>query len=127
MYTRSWLRGVLFIFAFMLCVSIVTVALAQPVTPAAAAVEIDWKLILATFVNGTLVLLIVSVINAYKPVIRESYPWVVPLMATALGPVIGAAQSWALSKLGIQVDFSPIIAALAGAAATTAQDRKSVV
>jgi hypothetical protein len=98
----------------------VAYAQVQPadVTPTST-VTFDWKTVLATFLNTTLVVAVVAGINAFRPVIREQYPWAVPLMATILGPIVGVAQTWILAKLGITVDFSPIVAALAGAAATT--------
>lgn len=99
--------------------SLTGVGAAQTVTPTEV-VTVDWKMILATLINGTLVLAVVSIINAYKPTFREKYPWAVPLLATLLGPALGAVQTYILAKFGIQVDFNPIIAALAGAAATTA-------
>jgi hypothetical protein len=94
-------------------------AVAQPVDPTNT-VTFDWKTVAATFVNTTLVLALVMGINAFKPIIRVKYPWAIPLMATVLGPVIGAVQTWVMTQFGIQVDFSPVLAALAGAAATTA-------
>lgn len=94
-------------------------ALAQPVE-ATTTVTFDWKTVAATFINTTLVLVVVMGINLYKPLLREKYPWAIPLLATVLGPLIGAAQQWLLTQVGIHVDFSPILSALAGAAATTA-------
>src|SRR5689334_7349842 len=63
----------------------VAYAQVQPadVTPTST-VTFDWKTVLATFLNTTLVVAVVAGINAFRPVIREQYPWAVPLMATIL-------------------------------------------
>lgn len=116
--TTQWLR--ILLWAVVLCAG-ATVAYAQtPPVQATTTVTFDWKTVLATFLNTTLVVAVVAGINAFKPVIREQYPWAVPLLATVLGPIVGVAQTWILAQFGITVDFSPIVAALAGAAATTA-------
>ena len=80
----------------------------------------NWKELLATVINTAGVIVVVQVIKYLLPVLKVQYGWAIPLIATVAGPGVAALQSLVAGWLGVQVDFTPIVAALTGAAATAA-------
>lgn len=77
-----------------------------------------WKPILAGFINTTLVLVLVQLCKAAIPSLRSAVPWLIPVIAGALGPLVAVGQSWLGTWLGIPVDLSPVVAVFTGATAT---------
>ena len=100
----------------LVILGIATPALAQEAT---STVTFDWKTIASTLLNSVLVMGLVQLLSMYLPALKERYPMVIPILATIIGPLVGALQALILAKLGIQVDFSPVLALLAGGAAVT--------
>jgi len=82
----------------------------------------EWYPILATLINSAGVMTAVQVIKKYIPVIKERVPILLPIMAGALGPAVGALQGYLISVLGVPVDLSPITALVAGPIAVLAYD-----
>lgn len=104
---------------FLVLVVFVGVAAAQVTPILADTLPVDYKVLLSNLANSVIIVGLVQLLKTYWPSVRESYPWLIPIVATALGPLIGVLQVTLLGKFGINVDFSPVLAIFSGAAATT--------
>lgn len=79
----------------------------------------EWKLLLAMFINTVLVLGLTQLIKVYVPGLRAAVPWVLPIIATFAGPVVAVVQNALAGWLGAPIDLSPLLALATGASATT--------
>ncbi|HXG76466.1 MAG TPA: hypothetical protein VNJ53_07850 [Gaiellaceae bacterium] len=77
-----------------------------------------WKPILAGFINTTAVLLLVQGLKTLLPWLRQTTPWLLPVLAASAGPLVAAVQSWLAAWLGAPIDLSPLVAIFSGATAT---------
>jgi hypothetical protein len=78
---------------------------------------IDWGEVGATAVSAVGVLIVVQLLTWLMPILRERYPWAIPLIAT-LGPYgLGLLSQYLLGVFGYPVDFGPILEVLGGAGA----------
>lgn len=78
---------------------------------------IDWGEIGATAVSAVGVLIAVRFLTWALPILRQRYPWILPILAT-LGPVgLTKLAEILLGVFGYPVDFGPLIDLLAGAGA----------
>jgi len=77
----------------------------------------EWQQIVANLINTVLVLLAVQGIKAVLPFLNKSVPWLLPIIAAAIGPVVAVIQSWLGSWLGINIDLSAIVAVFTGGSA----------
>lgn len=78
---------------------------------------IDWGEVAAMAISTVGVLIAVRFLTWVMPILRQRYPWVIPLLA-----VVGPAGLTKLSELllgvfGFPVDFGPLIDMLAGGGA----------
>ncbi len=89
---------------------------AQAAPPPAAA-PFDWKTAAAAVINTAGVMAAVWVLNRYLPAIRQSVPWLLPVLAGAAGPAVAALQAWLAGYLGVVIDLGPVLAAATGASA----------
>ena len=78
----------------------------------------EWNLIIAGAINSVLVLLVVQFLKIKIPGIREKAPWLFPVLAMVIGPLIALAQSALASWLGVPIDLSMIAGLFTGATAT---------
>jgi len=78
----------------------------------------DYNQIIANLINTTFVLIIIQLIKTYIPFIRQSVPWLLPILAGAIGPAIALLQNYLSQYLVFSIDLSPIIAIFTGATAT---------
>lgn len=72
---------------------------------------------LALAFNAGGVWFLVFLVNKYRPKLREHAPHWIPVIAMLAGPILNAIATLILNEAGIAVDFSPLIAALAGTGA----------
>ena len=103
------------IILFMLIMGIPVLAFAQAssVTP-----TFSWKQLVGVLINTAGVMGIVQVIKAYRPLFADKYGYLLPIIATALGPCLMTLQGLLTTQLGFDgFDFTPISAALTGTAA----------
>jgi len=78
-------------------------------------------LILASLVNGTLVLIVVQFLKHYgMDWLKLNAPWSLPIIALFAAQVLGALASILSNLIGYPIDFSPIVALLTGTGAITA-------
>ena len=77
----------------------------------------EWSNVIAAFINSGVVLGLVQLIKKWLPVLNEKIPWVLPILAGAIGPAIAAIQSWLATVLGVPIDLSPIAAIFTGGTA----------
>jgi len=64
-----------------------------------------------------LVLLAVEVIKMVLPMLDEFVPWMLPIIAAAIGPVVAMLQGYLQAWLGLPIDLSPIVAIFTGGSA----------
>lgn len=76
-----------------------------------------WQQIVANLINTVLVLLAVQGIKSVIPFLNSKTPWLLPIIAAAIGPVVAIIQSWIGSWLGVNVDLSAIVAIFTGGSA----------
>ncbi len=77
--------------------------------------DLNWMELVALLANSGLVLVLVQVIKIkLLPVLKEKFPWSLPMIASALG----FATAIILSLTGI--DISPIVGVFSGLAASGA-------
>lgn len=60
---------------------------------------------------------LVFLVNKYRPLLREKAPHWIPIIAMLAGPLLNAFAAVLLQYAGMEIDFSPLIAALAGTSA----------
>lgn len=77
----------------------------------------DWQQIVANLINTVLVLLAVQGIKMVLPIINSYVPWLLPIIAAAIGPVVALIQGWVGAWLGIPIDLSAITAIFTGGSA----------
>ena len=62
---------------------------------------------------------LVFLVNKYRPMLRKKAPHWIPLIAIVAGPLLNALAALVLQYAGVEIDFSMLIAALAGTGAVT--------
>ena len=78
---------------------------------------IDWGEIAATAISAVGVLIAVKLLTWFLPILRQRYPWIIPILAV-LGPAgLTKLAEILLAVLGHPVDFGPLIDMLAGGGA----------
>ena len=77
----------------------------------------EWKPLLAMFINTVLVLGLTQVVKVYVPGIRAAVPWLLPIIATFAGPVVAVVQNAVAGWLGVPIDLSPLLGLATGGAA----------
>jgi len=78
---------------------------------------IDWGEVGATAVSAVGVLIVVQLLTWLMPILRERYPWAIPIIAT-LGPYgLGLLAQVCLNFFGYPVDFGPILEFIGGGGA----------
>ena len=76
-----------------------------------------WQPIVANLINMVLVLLAVELIKKVIPIINESVPWLLPIIAAVIGPAVALLQGYLGAWLGINIDLSAIVAIFTGGSA----------
>jgi hypothetical protein len=80
-----------------------------------------WRQLLGVLINTAGVMLVVQGIKWTRPRLVDQYGYMLPVLATALGPLLMLGQGWLTMQLGFQgFDFTPITAALTGTTAVAA-------
>lgn len=77
----------------------------------------EWSSVIAAFINSGVVLGVVQLIKKWLPVLNEKVPWLIPIIAGAIGPAVAALQNWLSTLLGVPIDLSPIAAIFTGGTA----------
>jgi len=77
----------------------------------------DWKELIAAAINTIVVLGVVQFLKIKIPVLREKIPWLFPILAMVIGPIIALVQSTLAGWLGIPIDLSAIVGLFSGGAA----------
>ena len=86
----------------------------DPVMPLQVAV-FDWRMIVAALINAVIVLTIaVPGLKHLMPIIKQKYPYMIPIIAAVAGLVMGATQDALYAWLGYPIDLGPIVAVLTG-------------
>ena len=76
-----------------------------------------WQPIVANLINMVLVLVAVELIKKSIPFFNASIPWLLPIIAAVIGPVVALIQSYLGSWLGVNIDLSSIVAIFTGGSA----------
>jgi len=76
-----------------------------------------WQPIVANLINMVLVLVAVELIKKSIPIINASIPWLLPIIAAVIGPVVALIQSYLGAWLGVNIDLSSIVAVFTGGSA----------
>lgn len=77
----------------------------------------DYKIMIAGFINAVAVVGVVQFLKVYLPIINEKVSWLLPVLAAAIGPAVAVLQNVLFTWLGIPIDLSPIAAVFTGATA----------
>ena len=77
----------------------------------------EWKNLIAMFLNTVGVLLLTQLIKVGVPIIRSAAPWLLPILATLAGPVVAVVQNLLAQWIGLPIDLSPLVALGTGGAA----------
>jgi len=77
----------------------------------------EWQQIVANLINTVLVLLAVQGIKTVLPVLNTKVPWLLPIIAAGIGPVVAIIQGTVGGWLGIPIDLSSIVAIFTGGSA----------
>ncbi len=73
--------------------------------------------VLAALINSVLVLAIVQILKTKVPKLKEKLPWLIPIIAGAIGPAVAAGQNYLSGLIGAPIDISPIAAIFTGGTA----------
>lgn len=96
--------------------ALASLALAQtPVPPTPS----NWQVLIAGFINAVLVVAVVQFLKWAIPQINAFAPWIFPIMAAAIGPLINTLQTALTGWLLIPIDLSSIVAVFTGGFAVT--------
>lgn len=74
--------------------------------------------IIANLINMVLVLLAVEGIKYVLPFLNSKVPWLLPIIAGCIGPVVAVIQGWLGALVGLPIDLSAIVAIFTGSSAT---------
>ena len=75
----------------------------------------DWNEIAAAAINSVLVLIAVQFLKTKGiPWLNLHVPWLLPLIAMAIGPLMMIAMSYLSEYFGYLIDLSPIIGVFTG-------------
>jgi len=77
----------------------------------------EWSNVIAAFINSGVVIGVVQLIKKWLPVLNDKVPWIIPILAGAIGPGIAVIQNWLSTVLGVPIDLSPIAAIFTGGTA----------
>lgn len=78
----------------------------------------DYMLLLANLVNAVLVLALVQALKTYAmPFLKEKVPWVLPILAMGIGPLMMLATEYLVTLIGHPIDLSPIVGVFVGGTA----------
>lgn len=78
----------------------------------------DYMLLLANLINAVLVLAAVQALKAYVlPWFKINVPWILPILAMAIGPLMWIATEYLAELIGHPIDLSPIIGVFTGGTA----------
>jgi len=77
----------------------------------------EWQPIVANLINTVLVLLAVQGIKKVLPILNAKAPWLLPVIAACIGPVVAIIQGYVGGWLGIAIDLSAIVAIFTGGSA----------
>jgi hypothetical protein len=83
-------------------------------------VALDWRLLVAMFINTGLVGFGVTLLTRYMPILKQQYPYLIPIIAACAAPFIAAVTNLLASWLGYPIDLGPILAVLTGTTAVFA-------
>ena len=76
-----------------------------------------YQQIVANFINLVGVLLVVELLKIVIPKLREAVPWLIPIIAAVIGPIMAILQGYLGAWLGIAINLDPIVAIFTGASA----------
>ena len=83
----------------------------------------NWMEILAAFVNGVLILVVVQFLKVKgMPYLKVHAPFVLPILALVAGPLFAYLTAIVSGLIGYPIDFSAIVAVLTGAVAIVVYD-----
>lgn len=85
----------------------------------------SWKQLVAVILNTAGVVLVVQLLKFFLPILKERYPWALPIIATLVGPGVAYLQITVAGWAGVDVDFTPVVAALTGGMAVAAHQVKA--
>jgi hypothetical protein len=101
--------------AFVIILGLFALAFAQ--TQTENPIVQQWGGVIAAFINSVAVLGIVQVLKIAVPKMKESAPWLIPIIAGAIGPAAAAGQNYLSGLLGVAIQLDPIVAIFTGGAA----------
>ena len=73
--------------------------------------------IIAAFINSVAVLGIVQFLKVNIPILKEKLPWLIPIVAGAIGPAVAAGQNALSTWLAVPINLDPIAAIFTGTTA----------
>lgn len=75
----------------------------------------DWNQIAAALINSVLVLMAVQFLKVKGlPWLNLNAPWVLPLIAILIGPLMQMLTNYLVGMLGYPIDLSPIVGLFTG-------------
>jgi hypothetical protein len=77
----------------------------------------EYSGVIAAFINSVAVLGVVQFLKVQIPALNQKIPWVLPILAGAVGPGIATLQNFLSSSLGVPIDLSPIVGIFTGGTA----------
>jgi|GEM_PF-3180203 len=77
----------------------------------------EWNSLIGALINSVVVMGVVQVIKLYLPKLNELVPWIIPILAAAIGPAVAVAQNALATWLGVPIDLSAIAAIFTGGSA----------
>ncbi len=77
----------------------------------------EWESLLGAFINSVVVMGLIQLIKTYIPKLNELVPWLIPIIAAAIGPAVAVAQNALATWLGVPIDLSALTAVFTGGSA----------
>ena len=84
-----------------------------PLEPAST----GWQYFVALLLNSFAIVVAVQLLKVWVPILREKVPWLFPIIAMVIGPLMAMATSAVSGYLGYPVDFGSIAAIFTGGSA----------
>ncbi len=77
----------------------------------------EWKTLFGALINTVIVMGLVQLIKIYIPKINLAIPWLLPLLAAVIGPIVALIQTAIAGWLGVPIDLSALVAVFTGGSA----------
>lgn len=97
---------------FLFCIVVLAHAQNPAPTP-----PVQWGTVVAGIINLLVTMVVVQALKSWIPKINAQLPWLLPIIAGAVGPGLATLQNLISAWFGAPIDLSPVVAIFTGGSA----------